>query len=299
MTTAKNQQAPVQSIRLRDGRRMAYREYGAPEGRPVLAFHGTPGSAIMYSIAGDAAKQLGLRLIAVDRWGYAGTGPHPQPAFAAWPADVEQLAEHLGLKNYAVIGISGGCPYAAAVAAHCPERVNALALVVPVGLIGEPHVAGQLNVFHKLLFLQLPRHPGLMRTLVGLYRKLVLRNPERTIRASALTQAPSDRRVLQSTAIRSYLGEMFRDGLAPGIAGVTTDLELFSKPWNVLLSAIRCATRIWIGTDDRLVPLSASRALAAAIPRAAVSTLAGKGHFWIMTEYEEVLRWIAAPSEPA
>lgn len=293
-----NQRAAVQSIRLQDGRRLTYRQYGAPDGRPVLAFHGTPGSAFMYSIAGDMAVQLGLRLIAVDRWGYAGTDPHPQPAFSAWPADVAQLADHLGLANYAVIGISGGSPYAAAVAAHFPDRANTLALVVPVGLIGEPDVARQLNVLHKLLFLHLPRHPGWMRTLVGFYRKLIVRDPVGTIRVSRFTQAPADRRVLQSPAIQTYLGEMFRDGLAPGISGVTTDLELFSKPWDLPLHAIKAATRVWIGGDDRLVPLSASRALAAAIPGAAITTLPGKGHFWIMTEYEEVLRWIAAPSEP-
>ena len=30
-------------IKLKDGRMVGYREYGAPEGKPVFCFHGHPG----------------------------------------------------------------------------------------------------------------------------------------------------------------------------------------------------------------------------------------------------------------
>lgn len=287
----------VRSLRLSDGRRLAYREYGAPQGHPVLAFHGTPGSGIMFAIAANAAVQLGLRLIAVDRWGYGQTDLHPRPALAAWPADVAQLVGHLGLSRFAVLGISGGGPYAVAMAGLLPDHVERTALAVPVGLIGQPGMDAHLNVIHKLLFRRLPRHPRLMRTLLELYRKLVMRDPARAIRISSVGQAPSDRRILKMPAIQNYLGEMFRDGLAPGVAGVTTDLELFSKPWGLPLRDIKAATRIWIGLEDRLVPLPASSALASSIPGAAKTELAGQGHFWITTDYKQVLKWLATPSE--
>lgn len=31
-------------VTLADGRRLGYTEYGAPDGRPLFAFHGTPGA---------------------------------------------------------------------------------------------------------------------------------------------------------------------------------------------------------------------------------------------------------------
>jgi pimeloyl-ACP methyl ester carboxylesterase len=33
-------------LRLSDGRRLGYAEYGDPEGEPIMLFHGTPGSRL-------------------------------------------------------------------------------------------------------------------------------------------------------------------------------------------------------------------------------------------------------------
>ena len=35
-----------QQVRLKDGRMLGYAEYGAPEGKPVFVFPGTPGSRL-------------------------------------------------------------------------------------------------------------------------------------------------------------------------------------------------------------------------------------------------------------
>ena len=62
MGTEQHDAAPT--VRLADGRRVGYRVYGAADGVPVLALHGTPGAHLKYAVAGEVAAQLGLRLIA-------------------------------------------------------------------------------------------------------------------------------------------------------------------------------------------------------------------------------------------
>lgn len=59
-------------VRLKDGRTLAYCEYGLPDGKPVLFFHGHPGSRLEFSVfdPGDLASELGLRIIAADRPGH-------------------------------------------------------------------------------------------------------------------------------------------------------------------------------------------------------------------------------------
>ena len=39
-------------------------------GTPLLFLHGTPGSRLKFVIGHEAGKQLGLALVAPDRWGY-------------------------------------------------------------------------------------------------------------------------------------------------------------------------------------------------------------------------------------
>lgn len=43
----------VSLVRLRDGRSLAWAEYGDPRGKPVLYFHGFPGSRLEPALGGD------------------------------------------------------------------------------------------------------------------------------------------------------------------------------------------------------------------------------------------------------
>ena len=54
---------------LKDGRRLGYLECGDPKGKPVLCFHGYPGSRLDFRWLEQAAGNRGLKLIAVDRPG--------------------------------------------------------------------------------------------------------------------------------------------------------------------------------------------------------------------------------------
>jgi pimeloyl-ACP methyl ester carboxylesterase len=58
---------PEGNIRLSDGRRLAYAEYGDPQGKPVFFFHGTPGSRLFHHPDASVAASAGARIIAIDR----------------------------------------------------------------------------------------------------------------------------------------------------------------------------------------------------------------------------------------
>ena len=293
MTRFLSSSGPDRVLRLEDGRRLAYREYGARDGWPVLALHGTPGSKLMFSIAEAAALELGLRLIAPDRWGYGKTDPHPRPSLEAWARDAAELVDALELSQLSLVGISGGSPYAAATAAHLGDRIVRMALAVPVGPLAGNPVEHRLAPFHRFIFLGVGRRPGVTRFFFRGYRRLVAWKPRQAVMLVAVTQCPSDRALLRTPAVQEFLSTMLRDGLEPGVQGPAVDLELFASPWDFPLDRISSATRIWIGNDDQLVPLSAARHLASAIPNAELTELEGCGHFWIAQDYRQVLDWLA------
>src|SRR5438132_13833586 len=80
------------------------------------------GSSRWRSGVADAAARHGVRLIAADRPGMGGSDHQPGRTVLDWPADVRVLADHLGLDRFAVLGYSGGVPFAAATAYRLADR---------------------------------------------------------------------------------------------------------------------------------------------------------------------------------
>ena len=100
------------TLRLPDGRRLCYAEFGDPHGLPVLAIHGTPGSRFMFGLTDKAARERGLRVIAPDRPGYGHSDYRRNPSLMRSAEDFIALADTLELEQLAVIGVSGGGPHA-------------------------------------------------------------------------------------------------------------------------------------------------------------------------------------------
>lgn len=282
------------SISLADGRAVMFRVYGDPVGRPVLALHGTPGSRSKFAMAHARAAELGLRLVCVDRWGYGGSETPRRPMLSRFARDMGEFSDALGLQRFGVVGVSGGGPYAAAVAAGLERRVAALALVAPVGpIVGAGTERVRLSAFHAFSFRVLPRVPGAIRGAFGVFRGVLGVSPRGALRLAAARAGRVDRRTVCAPAARDSLADCFRRGLASGLSGPVIDMKLFSRPWDCDLAAISAPARLWLGDMDRNVPLTAARALARAIPGCDLVDLPGQGHFWITQHHGVVLDWLA------
>jgi len=287
-------------LTLDDGRALRYAIFGAePDAtgvRTVLALHGTPGSRLKYVPADAAARQRGVALIAMDRWDYGDTQAPQHHSLPAFAQDVSQLMDHLGVRCFAVVGISGGGPYAVAVSAALPKRVIRCALPAPVGLI-EPSGQGQarprLSLFHQLCFRWLPRWPWAVRMIFRGYRRLLQMSRRSGIAMAMARSGPADRRLLDDPEIVSGLGGMMLEGLKTSLNGPAIDLKLFGRCQHVNISAIKAPCRIWFGDQDGSVPKAAIETLAQTVPGAQLVELKGQGHFWIATRFDEVLDWLA------
>ena len=122
------------TLSLPDGRKLGYAQYGLQTGHAILYLHGLPGSRIEAAFLDTIAVRLEARIIAVDRPGYGWSSPHPNRTILDHVKDVEHLAERLELDTYAVLGISGGGPYALACAAYLPaDKLKAVSIVCGLG----------------------------------------------------------------------------------------------------------------------------------------------------------------------
>jgi pimeloyl-ACP methyl ester carboxylesterase len=107
----------------------------------------------------------------------------------------------------------------------------------------------------------------------------------------------ADQEIAREPDFALNLGTTFAEGLRVGARGPVIDMTLFSRNWNVDLAATIAPTRVWVGDQDRNVPLPAIDALTAALAKAQQSSddirLLGTGHFWIANNFATVLSWIA------
>ncbi len=214
---------------------------------------------------------LPIRLIAADRPGYGLSDPHPEGTFCDRAQDIAALADHLGIEQFPIVGVSGGGPLAAACAFYVNERVTALTLISAVPP-PEAITAGGLG-----LLMRLGRNPLIGRAALSLVRPVV-----RSVRAGMTLvfggKLPlADAKVL-TTERRAQLLACMHEGLRQGIAGALADASLFGRPWGFALSDIAVPTTVWHGLEDQLVAPASAQAFAA-IPGAVLHILPGHGHY--------------------
>lgn len=119
-----------------DGRALEYVEAGDPDGQPVVLLSGTPSTAGSAALFDDAARRQGVRLLAVSRPGYGGSTT-TAPGLLSVARDVGELTNGLGVEKFAVLGISGGGPFALAAGAALSTRVRHVLVAAGPGSLHE------------------------------------------------------------------------------------------------------------------------------------------------------------------
>lgn len=77
---------------------------------------------------------LGIRVIAPERPGFGLSTVQPNRRIMGWPADIQALARHLSLSRFAILGGSGGGPYALACAQGLPQdMMSAVGVIAGAG----------------------------------------------------------------------------------------------------------------------------------------------------------------------
>jgi pimeloyl-ACP methyl ester carboxylesterase len=270
-------------ITLGDRRALAFEDRGDRDGRPVVLFHGAPGSRL-FSPDPAATEAAGVRLLTFDRPGYGRSDPQPHRRVANAASDVVALLDHLGLPSAALVGWSGGGPFAVATAMHVPKRVTRLALVSAPGPLDEV--------------------PGGWEALGDYQRptaETARREPHRSVRAIArhmtpyLADPPSflgrgrgpDGDVMRGPA-RTMLVAQVTEALTQGAGGMAADLVAMWLDWGFRLSAIEIATTVFAGAHDPHNQ-SDARCYAASIPGAKLVVWQEAGHLGIVANWADVL----------
>ncbi|MDA0261497.1 MAG: alpha/beta hydrolase [Proteobacteria bacterium] len=276
------------TAQLADGRKVAYCEYGAPDGIPLIALHGTPGSRINWRSADSAARANGLRLIAPDRAGCGRSDPKPNRTIIDAANDVAEFTDILGIEKFLVIGLSGGGPHAAATAWKLPDRVIGAALVSGMGPQTELDVWQELGRGYRLNFGLIRSAPIFARVAAAVMRRSVRSETGFVMSRLAAGLPSADQRIMDDPRMKVELMAAVAESFYRGGSGAVRDLILFSRPWDFRLEEIAVPVLLWHGTEDAHTPIVMGRFVAARIPGCQATFLDGAGHLWLFENFATV-----------
>jgi len=233
-------------------------------------------------------------VIVPDRPGLGRSDFQPGRRIGDWPADVIVLANHLGLTRFAVLGYSGGGPYAAACALKISERLTRVGIVSGTGPFDQPGLSTGINPA-SLRFIQLARtKPWRSRITVRLMGFMARWAPGRVIEGTMAAMPMPDREILARPEFQVAYLATIREALRAGTRGAQRDTALMVSPWDFRPEDIRVAVHLWHGEADTNAPLAMGRYMTAAIPSSRPSFYPGEGHLSLLAKRaKEILNVLA------
>lgn len=263
------------TIQLRDGRTLAYAEYGASSGKALLYFHGGADSRLEARFLADQARQAGIRLVGIDRPGMGLSRFQAGRRLLDWPDDVVELADHLRIDRFAVVGVSGGGPYALACAYKIPERLTACGIVA-----GEWHPSHFFSFLTRFL-------PWLLIPIVGYFFRDEEHARKSLLRFTQQWPEP-DRNSLARPSISDLFVASIVEAFRQGTRGAAYDGMLVRRPWGFKLEEIAFpALYLWHGKLDKDVPVTMGRAVAERLAQCKATYYPHDGHISLIVNHRE------------
>jgi pimeloyl-ACP methyl ester carboxylesterase len=288
---------PTQTIRVRSGRTVGYYEYGDPAGAPLFALHGVPSCGAGFAWADDPARERGLRVIAPDRPGVGLSDPVPRRPVAEYASELVALADAFGFDRFAVLGYSGGGPFALALAHGAAERLTTVGVASGMGQVGVWADRRDFETTDARFLDMAVERPWLARTILRTVSAMAKLSPKQAVASFAKELSPSDREVLREIGEPRAAMALFTHAFLRGARGVVDDYATLSGPWGFDVEAITVPVPVWQGDADTMVPIAHAHALVERVPGATLTVYPGEGHLAPVTHIGEILDAFAtAPS---
>ena len=242
------------------------------KGLPVILQHGL--TADLSQPLEILPKRDGLRVIRMDMRGHGGTyplGPADGFSFAQMATDVLALADHLGLEQFVIGGISMGAGISLSVATLQPQRVRGLILAnTQAGADSDTAKLGRAEGLRVL------RRGGAAAFVAAQIAKQLSPHTQATL--------PALSKQLLSLASGATEG-----GVAASLVAIATRSDHTAS-----LRDIAVPTLLIAGADDVVTPPALLQVLADHIPGATLHVLAGAGHLSNLEAEAEFTRLVIA-----
>jgi pimeloyl-ACP methyl ester carboxylesterase len=271
-----------QTIRLVSGRTVGFADYGIPDATAVLWCHGGPGSRLEPAYLRREATEAGLRIIGIDRPGYGLSTPQPGRTIAGWVPEALAVADYLGIRQFAAVGISTGGAYALALAALAPERALGVVACCSMTDARWPEGRATMSRPHVHAVWEAPDRTAALAAAADAHGE---GGSKMRGGGMAAALAPSDVALFRDPQWMKAVAAEFPAMFAHGQEGYTDDRLADGAGWVTFdVTSIQCPATVLHGGSDRMVNVIHARHTAELIPGAELVIFDDLGHFSIVTK---------------
>jgi pimeloyl-ACP methyl ester carboxylesterase len=280
---------PMNEITLRDGRQLAWHEFGDVAGAPCLFFPGSSSSGIAGAGLDASARAAGIRLLAIDRAGLGHSSPAPERSLAAVPDDVRELLDQLRMDRVGLVGHSAGGPTVLAVAHRLPERVTAAVIGAGSGPYSEEWFRAEADIprMTRAFYGLARRRPRIFGAMLRMGTPRSAKAIDRMLGMISRGDSPDAVFARAHPAETRSAMEAVADGFRQGSAGPTDDARLICMPWGFAVEEVPVRVEWWHGQQDRTVSPAAGRAVTSRLPDAATHLVPG-GHSALFEQADQI-----------
>ncbi|WP_417277895.1 hypothetical protein [Celeribacter sp.] len=288
---------PWQSIELSDGRRLDYREFGAPTGKPVLVWPMDYGFTHWPQAAEAQARALGLRVILPLRGGYGPSDTPPATGSLSehYARDIAELVAHLDLCPCPHLALGVDVMFVAKFAALFPHLITGVVGCGAVFPVTEPNQIACMDKWHRMILATARHTPRLLPFLIKAGFALAQKAGKDAFIRNIFADAPGDLALLDDPDMREALfnGSHFtlsKDYNAADIFTRTT-IEQMTMDWSQDLRAMAQSLPVQFlqGAEDTEIPPDMLAQHAARYPEIDIETVENAGRFVFFRAWDKAL----------
>ncbi|NHJ06036.1 MAG: alpha/beta hydrolase [Candidatus Heimdallarchaeota archaeon] len=286
-------------IELKDKRKLGYANFGKSTGKPILFFHGWPGTRNDISCFHLEAKKMDCRIISLDRPGYSNSDFQKKRLVSDFTWDVLEVLDFFNIEEIPILAFSTGGLYAFEIALKLPKKITGLNLVSAIPYF-KINIEEEILDPHIKYLRKFVKFPSIIRLILRIISDYGLnkykRNSEKEYNKSLQLMPEIDEKTWSQKEIKEwFLGDYIPDLLLSKRKGISWDL--FLVIWSLFYpenpdksSDLKIPINFWHGLKDYIVPSSTTREQSKLFPEAKVKYYQNEGHKILYTHFNEILR---------
>lgn len=264
---------------------IVYEIYGDPNGKPLIYFHGWPGSILEAELLEQHAKNYKLKIVAVNRFQ---TDTIKTNYYKEWADIFNKLLIDLQIDKVDILAVSAGAVHTYAFLNYYPQKIDKVTIVSGMTPL-EKNLP--LTPHFKLLKFGCDHSKAFISFVVYLLKLCFKYTTSLTLKTMQLCTKGNDPKTLSKKESKTFLYENILSATKNGTKGLTNEICPMIYDWGFDSLKIEKEITLLHGDQDSIIPLKYVKEFIKEKKNFHLKSMQNEGHYSLGLEnMEEILK---------